>query len=147
METKCVFCQIARGEKPAEILYQDQSIIVFKDIHPHAPIHLLIAPKRHIRSLNELTEEDKGLISDMIFRARELAKNREFRGRATRSSLTRNGEADKSYFIFISIFWAAGKNDKTRRVGDKVKRHGESKMGRWGKRRYGDGRFSLNPAT
>jgi histidine triad (HIT) family protein len=74
MDTKCVFCQIARGEKPAEILYQDQSIIVFKDIHPHAPIHLLIAPKRHIRSLNELMEEDKGLISDMIFRARELAR-------------------------------------------------------------------------
>jgi len=80
MDTKCVFCQIARGEKPAEILYQDQSIIVFKDIHPHAPIHLLIAPKRHIRSLNELMEEDKGLISDMIFRARELAREQGISG-------------------------------------------------------------------
>jgi histidine triad (HIT) family protein len=74
METNCVFCQVARGEKPAEILYQDQSIIAFKDIRPHAPIHLLIAPKRHIRTLNELTEEDRGIVSDMIFRARELAR-------------------------------------------------------------------------
>jgi histidine triad (HIT) family protein len=75
METNCVFCQIARGEKPAEILYQDQSILVFKDIHPHAPVHLLIVPKKHIRSLNDLTEQDGHLLSDMILRGKMIAQS------------------------------------------------------------------------
>ena len=75
METNCVFCQITRGEKPAEILYQDQSILVFKDIHPHAPVHLLIVPKKHIRSLNDLTEQDGHLISDMILRGKMIAQS------------------------------------------------------------------------
>jgi histidine triad (HIT) family protein len=59
MEKSCTFCQIIQGEKPAEILYQDDSLIVFRDIYPHAPVHLLIVPKKHIRSLNDLTEQDK----------------------------------------------------------------------------------------
>ncbi len=73
METSCVFCQIVRGEKPAEIVYQDESMIAFKDIHPHAPVHLLIVPRKHIRSVNDLTDEDKGIIAEMIFRAKALA--------------------------------------------------------------------------
>ena len=73
MEKGCTFCQIVQGEKPAEILYQDETVIVFKDIHPHAPIHLLIVPKNHIRSLNDLTEQDKDIISEMVLRAREMA--------------------------------------------------------------------------
>ena len=75
MEKNCVFCQIIRGEKPAEILDQNESIIVFKDIHPHAPVHLLIVPKKHVRSLNDLTEQDNHLISDMILRGKMIAQS------------------------------------------------------------------------
>ena len=74
MDQGCVFCQIIRGEKPADVVSQDDSLIVFKDIHPHAPVHLLIVPKKHIRSLNDLAEEDKGILAEMIWRARALAK-------------------------------------------------------------------------
>jgi len=74
MEKECPFCQIIRGEKPAQILYQDNSLIVFKDIHPHAPVHFLIVPKKHIRSINDLEQEDKEMISEMIWRARETAQ-------------------------------------------------------------------------
>jgi histidine triad (HIT) family protein len=74
MEKSCTFCQIIQGEKPAEILYQDDSLIVFRDIYPHAPVHLLIVPKKHIRSLNDLMEQDKEVISEMILRAKEMAK-------------------------------------------------------------------------
>ena len=74
MEKECPFCQIIRGETPAQILYQDNSLIVFKDIHPHAPVHFLIVPKKHIRSINDLEQEDKEMISEMIWRAREMAK-------------------------------------------------------------------------
>lgn len=74
MEKDCVFCQIIRGEKAADFLYQDESLVVFKDIHPHAPIHLLIVPRRHIRSVNDLTEQDRDIISEMILRAGEMAR-------------------------------------------------------------------------
>ena len=76
METDCTFCQIVRGEKPAAIEYQTDAIIVFKDIHPHAPVHLLIVPKKHIRSLNDLVDQDKDLLSDMILTARKVAKEK-----------------------------------------------------------------------
>jgi histidine triad (HIT) family protein len=70
----CVFCRIIKGESPAEILYQDELVVVFKDVKPHAPIHLLIVPRKHIRSLNDLADEEKDVISEMIFRAREMAR-------------------------------------------------------------------------
>ncbi len=80
MEKDCIFCQIIRGEKPAEIVYQDDVLLVFKDIYPHAPVHLLIAPKKHIRSLNDLTEQDKGIISEMVWRAKEIAREQRISG-------------------------------------------------------------------
>ena len=74
MEEKCAFCKIIRGEEPADFLYQDESLVVFRDIRPHAPVHLLIVPREHIRSLNDLKEKDKDIVSRMIFRAKEMAK-------------------------------------------------------------------------
>ena len=74
MDEDCVFCQIIRGEKPADFLYQGDSVVVFKDIHPHAPVHLLVVPKTHIRSLNDLTVGDRDIISDMILVAKQMAR-------------------------------------------------------------------------
>ena len=74
MDENCTFCKIVRGEKSADFLYQDESLVVFKDIRPHAPVHLLIVPKEHIRSLNDLKEKDKDTIFKMIVKAKEMAK-------------------------------------------------------------------------
>ncbi len=74
MEKSCTFCQIIGGEKPTEFLFQDDTLVVFKDIRPHAPVHLLIVPKRHIRSLNDLKDQDKGIVAEMILRAQKIAK-------------------------------------------------------------------------
>ena len=74
MEEHCTFCKIIRGEKSADFLYQDDSLVVFKDIRPHAPIHLLIVPREHIRSLNDLKEKDKDILFKMIVKAKEMAK-------------------------------------------------------------------------
>ncbi|PIX22724.1 MAG: histidine triad nucleotide-binding protein [Deltaproteobacteria bacterium CG_4_8_14_3_um_filter_45_9] len=74
MEETCTFCKIIRGEKPADFLYQDESLVVFKDIRPHAPVHLLIVAKEHIRSLNDLKEKDKDIMFKMIVKAKEMAK-------------------------------------------------------------------------
>jgi histidine triad (HIT) family protein len=74
MEEDCTFCKIIRGEKSADFLYQDGSLVVFKDIRPHAPVHLLVVPRKHIRSVNDLTEQDKEIVLNMILKAKEMAK-------------------------------------------------------------------------
>lgn len=58
----CIFCKIIRREIPSDIVYEDEEIIAFKDIHPAAPIHILVIPKKHIPSLVELQKEDEQLI-------------------------------------------------------------------------------------
>jgi histidine triad (HIT) family protein len=74
MQRDCIFCQIVSGAQEAEFLYRDPSMVVFKDIHPHAPVHLLIVPQRHIRSINDVTEEDRDVVAEMIFRGKEAAR-------------------------------------------------------------------------
>ena len=75
MEKSCIFCQIVSGERPADFLYRGDSLVVFRDAHPHAPVHVLIVPKKHIRSVNDLTEEDINLVSELILKAREMARD------------------------------------------------------------------------
>ena len=70
----CVFCRIVAGEIPADILYQDEELIAFRDINPVAPIHLLIIPKKHIPSLVHLSEAESSLIGNMVNMANQLAK-------------------------------------------------------------------------
>ena len=70
----CVFCQIVASEIPADILYQDEEVIAFRDIHPVASTHLLIIPKRHIPSLTHLSEGDLPLMGHMVDIANQLAK-------------------------------------------------------------------------
>ena len=77
MEKNCMFCQIIRGEKPADFVYQDESLVAFKDIRPHAPVHLLVVPRKHIRSVNDLAEEDTPIVSEMIFKAKKIARDQE----------------------------------------------------------------------
>jgi len=70
----CLFCQIARHQQKADVIYESEELIVFKDINPKALVHLLIVPKKHIKSINELVEKDKDLVSQIIFLAKKLAK-------------------------------------------------------------------------
>ena len=74
MENDCLFCKIVNKEIPADFLYQNDTLTVFRDINPQAPVHLLIVPKKHIRSINDLTDEDGEVISEMIMTAKEMAK-------------------------------------------------------------------------
>jgi len=74
MERDCAFCMNIRKEKPADFVYEDESVVVIKDIRPHAPVHLLIVPRKHIRSMNDLTGQDKDIVLNMILKAKEMAK-------------------------------------------------------------------------
>ncbi len=69
----CVFCNIISGKSPEEILYQDDLVTAFRDIHPVAPTHILIAPNQHIPSVNDLTIQDETLVGHMFTIARKLA--------------------------------------------------------------------------
>ena len=73
MEKDCIFCQIAHGQTDTEMLYQSDTLVVFKDINPHAPVHLLLVPRKHIRSVNDVTEADQGILAELILVAKEMA--------------------------------------------------------------------------
>ena len=70
----CVFCQIVAGKLPGDILYQDEEVMAFRDIHPVAPTHVLIIPKRHISSLAQMADEETPLIGKMTQVANQLAR-------------------------------------------------------------------------
>jgi histidine triad (HIT) family protein len=70
----CVFCNIVAGKIPSDIVFQDEEVMAFRDIHPKAPTHLLIIPKKHIVSLAELTSADMPLAARMIETANKLAR-------------------------------------------------------------------------
>ena len=68
----CIFCKIAEGEIPSEIVYQDENIVVFKDTAPQAPVHILMIPRKHIASLDDLSGEDAELMSYMMLKIKEI---------------------------------------------------------------------------
>ncbi len=70
----CLFCKIINKEVSSNIAYEDNDVLVFKDIDPKATVHLLIVPKKHIESINHLEEEDKKIISSLFFVAKKIAK-------------------------------------------------------------------------
>jgi histidine triad (HIT) family protein len=70
----CLFCKLVTGELDTEKVYEDDEIFVFNDIHPQAPVHWLIIPKRHIRSLNAFAKGDTELAGRLMLTARKLAE-------------------------------------------------------------------------
>ena len=70
----CIFCNILRGESPARIVYEDASCLAFDDIHPQAPVHLLVIPRKHFASAAEATEEDEALLGHLHRVAAQLAR-------------------------------------------------------------------------
>ncbi len=69
----CIFCKIIERQIPADILFEDDDLLAFRDIHPQAPFHALIIPKKHISTVNDIAEADAPLIGKMALRAQALA--------------------------------------------------------------------------
>jgi histidine triad (HIT) family protein len=84
----CIFCQIASGKIPSDIVFRDEEVIAFRDIKPQAPVHLIITPRRHIPSLIHLSEADLPLVGHMVAVANRLAKE--------------EGVADSGYRLVIN---------------------------------------------
>lgn len=71
----CIFCKIVKKELPASIVYENDNVLAFKDINPHAPVHILIVPKKHIESVNEVEDGDRETLGEIFLAAKEIAKN------------------------------------------------------------------------
>ena len=72
MSEDCIFCKIINGDFNTEFVYENEYVVVFKDINPKAPVHLLVVPKVHVASLNEL--EDKNLMGELLMTVKETTK-------------------------------------------------------------------------
>lgn len=72
--TDCLFCKIAAGEIPSELVYEDELLVVFRDINPKAEVHLLVIPRQHIASLDDVTPEQDTLLAHMLRVLPQLAK-------------------------------------------------------------------------
>jgi len=70
----CIFCQIAAGKVPSDIVYQDKEVLAFRDIEPQAPKHFLIIPRKHIPAVNHLSEAEMPLVGHMVTVANQLAR-------------------------------------------------------------------------
>lgn len=74
MSADCVFCRIVRGEIPARKVFENEYVLAFHDIQPQAPVHVLVIPKKHIPSWNELTKDDAPLVAEVALGAQAVAR-------------------------------------------------------------------------
>ena len=94
----CLFCKIIAGEIPGTIVYQDERLVALKDINPQAATHVLVIPRRHIASLNDLAPADDGLVGEMVRRAAAIAREHGHADRGYRTVFNTNADAGQTVF-------------------------------------------------
>jgi histidine triad (HIT) family protein len=94
----CLFCRIAAGEIPASKVYEDDRLLAFNDINPQAPMHVLVIPKRHIATLNDLAAGDDELVGAMVRTAAAIAKEKGYDGPGFRTVFNCNAQAGQTVF-------------------------------------------------
>lgn len=94
----CLFCRIIKGEIPGTVVYQDERVVAFKDINAQAPMHVLVVPRRHIASLNDLRPEDDGIVGELVRRGAALAREQGFADRGFRTVFNTNADAGQTVF-------------------------------------------------
>ena len=111
----CLFCEIVQSKKPATIVHQTENVIAFKDIRPQAPIHLLVIPKEHIPTLNDITPTHQDLIGEIFLVAKELAQKLGFAEQGYRTVFNCNQDAGQDvYHIHLHLlagrqfYWPPG---------------------------------------
>src|SRR5437660_261607 len=94
----CLFCKIIDRRLPASLVYEDDRVIAFNDIKPQAPTHVLIVPKRHVATLNDISVEDDQLMGELIRRAAAIAKERGLSAGGYRTVFNTNRDAGQTVF-------------------------------------------------
>ena len=104
----CLFCRIASGEIPASKVYEDDQVLAFNDINPQAPLHILVIPRRHISTTNDLSATDDGLVGTLVRRAAAIAREAGYADRGYRVVMNCNAEAGQTVF-HIHLHLLAGR--------------------------------------
>jgi len=94
----CLFCRIASGQIPAKKVYEDDEIVAFEDINPQAPVHLLVIPREHTATLNDIQEADDATVGRLHRVAAGLARQRDLAERGYRLVMNCNAEAGQTVF-------------------------------------------------
>ncbi len=98
MTTECLFCKMVSGQIKPNTVYEDNDVLAFRDINPQAPVHILIIPKRHIATLNDLGHEDAPLIGKLFLTAARIANESGIAASGYRTVMNCNVEAGQSVF-------------------------------------------------
>lgn len=96
MSDRCLFCKIVRGDIPAAIVMQDEHVLAFRDIHPQAPVHVLVIPRRHVTSLNEVTDAE--LLTNVMTAATAVARQEGIDASGYRVVINTNGDGGQTVF-------------------------------------------------
>ncbi len=105
----CLFCKIIAGDIPAEVIYQTEDVLVFRDVNPVAPTHLLAVPKQHISTINELDESNATLVGKMYLAAKEVARQENIQEQGYRTVINCGENAGQTVF-HIHLHILAGRS-------------------------------------
>jgi histidine triad (HIT) family protein len=94
----CLFCKIIKREIPSSIVYEDDRVLAFNDINPQAPTHVLVVPKRHIATLNDLAPDDDQIVGEVVRRAAAIAQERGISAGGFRTVFNTNRDAGQTVF-------------------------------------------------
>jgi len=106
--TDCLFCKIVSGEIPGDIVYENNSVLAFNDINPIAPVHVLIIPKEHIATINDLEEEHTQTMGELFLAAKKIASEKGFSESGYRTVFNCNKDAQQTVF-HIHLHLIAGR--------------------------------------
>ncbi len=95
---ECLFCKIIKKEISSKKVFENDRVFAFEDINPTAPVHVLIVPKKHFASLNEMTDEDKELVGEMCMTAKYIAKERNIDRTGYRTVFNTGPDAGQAVF-------------------------------------------------
>lgn len=94
----CIFCKIAAGDIPAERVFENDTVVAFRDLNPQAPTHVLVIPKKHIATLNDLQADDEAIIGQMYSAARDIAAQEGFADAGYRTVMNCNEAGGQTVF-------------------------------------------------
>jgi histidine triad (HIT) family protein len=109
--SECLFCRIVARQSPADIVYEDDAVVAFKDIYPKAPVHVLIVPRRHIASLLEADEDDAALLGRCVLVARRLADATGYAEKGFRLSVNAGPEGGQVVY-HVHFHFTAGRRPR-----------------------------------
>lgn len=96
--TDCLFCKIVAGDIKSDIIHQDEDVLAFRDVSPQAPTHVLIIPKRHISTINDLQESDQELVGKLYLAAKLIAEKEGIAEQGYRAVINCNAHGGQSVF-------------------------------------------------